>query len=361
MLYIHIPFCLRKCNYCDFTSFQANDDIRYQYADALRNEIKIFENKYSGKTVRTIFFGGGTPSILKPQLLESILQEIASHYNIATNCEISIEANPATNCDTHALRELGFNRISIGVQSFVDAELKTLARLHNSTTAIKFIEEAKKHFNNLSIDLIYGIPKQTQKSLTHSINTALSLQPKHISAYNLIVEPNTTLYNMVENKELKIPSEKLQTQFYHYIHETLSLHKYHQYEVSNYALHGYKCEHNLNYWRNGDYIGFGLAAHSHIKPQRFHNTHNLGDYIQLLQNNILPRKSFEHLTPQQTREETIFLGLRAEGIPLSLIKKQHQDFVKNLIEKNLAQIKNSRLKLTPAGRLIMDSIVLKLI
>jgi oxygen-independent coproporphyrinogen-3 oxidase len=380
-IYVHIPFCLKKCNYCSFVSFVHCENDIENYITALEKEIKLFMEytfhnfsnekcftsqigKYNinkNKQVSTIFFGGGTPSILSIKQLKKILQMIRKYFDVVENCEITIECNPAMNIDFIGLQQISFNRISIGVQSFNDKELQLLERLHNSKTAKNTILEAKKYFDNVSIDLIYGIPNQTLKSLEYTLNTAISLDLKHISAYNLIYEENTKLNELKKKNEFSVLIDDYEVEMYSLLCNTLKNNDFKQYEVSNFAKINYESKHNQAYWNRQNYIGFGLAAHSFLENVRFSNTVNLKDYIHNLEQNQLPVVSKETLTVENIYEEKIFLGLRSRGIDKKLLNEKQTQFMKECIKSDFAVENNTSFILTSKGKFITDSMVLNIL
>jgi oxygen-independent coproporphyrinogen-3 oxidase len=249
-IYIHIPFCLQKCNYCAFVS---NDNVSNEhqsnYVLSLIKEIELLTHKYNliNKKIGTIFFGGGTPSILEINALKKILDAIKNNFDFSVDTEISIEVNPATNINFSELKEIGFNRISIGVQSFNDAELKFLGRLHNSELAINTILDAQKEFQNVSIDLIYGIPQQTKTTFEYSLDKAINLCVPHISAYSMTYEQETKFYKMVSQNKIKITKPETEFEMYMMLCNKLVDNNIYQYEVSNFAKKGMLCKHNKKY------------------------------------------------------------------------------------------------------------------
>ena len=362
-VYIHIPFCLKKCSYCDFVSFANCENEIDNYICALEKEIKLSAkaNKITGRQVCSIFFGGGTPSILSVKQLEKTLKTIKKYFNVIENCETTLEANPATSIDFVGLQAIGFNRISIGVQSFNDKELSFLERLHNSKTAEKTILEAKKYFDNVNIDLIYGVPKQKLKSFECTINKAISLDINHISAYNLIYEEGTKLDAIVLKNEVSPLSNNLESKMYEMLCSKLAENNFNQYEVSNFAQKNYECKHNQNYWNRKNYIGFGVASHSCLADVRFCNTSNLQFYFSNLEQNKLPIISKEILTEKNIYEEKIFLGLRSSGIEKKLLNETQTEFMKKCVSSDLSAENANSFILTSKGKFIMDSIALGLL
>lgn len=280
-LYVHVPFCVRKCNYCDFCSFHEKGiapEARELYIDTLVSEILGYKRE-PGITVDTVFFGGGTPSLLAPSELEKIFRAIRSAFDILPDAEITIEANPGTlTCEKlAAYRSLGINRLSIGLQSIHENEQKILGRIHNYadfTEAFRLARESG--FDNIGVDLMYGIPEQTVDSFAKTLDAVIALSPEHISAYGLIIEEGTPLY---ERRDLLVlPTEDTECDMYRLAIDKLSAAGYSHYEISNYARAGRESRHNLHYWRDEEYVGVGVAAHSYFGGRRYFNPDTLADY-----------------------------------------------------------------------------------
>ena len=249
-LYIHIPFCIKKCLYCDFLSVTYNESLAKAYTDALCKELIL--KKGDAGELKTVYIGGGTPSILPEECFGQLFKCLKENFKFSDSPEITVEANPGTvdKSKIDAMLSLGVNRLSIGVQSFNDDELKTLGRIHTSEEALRAIEAVKNSgIKNFSIDLIYGIPGQTLDSWKHTLSKALEFSPTHISSYELTSEKNTPLYGLIEKDMIKMPDEELILEMYNYAIDNLASKGYEHYEISNFALHGFRCLHNLNYWR----------------------------------------------------------------------------------------------------------------
>ena len=272
-IYIHVPFCVRKCAYCDFTSFPASEEVREAYVGRLIEEIR--EDKAAIEGASTIFFGGGTPSLLTPGQLERILGELPRAQ------EVTLEANPGT-FDIQAIRiwqELGFNRLSIGVQSFDDAVLKRLGRIHDAKTAESAVRAAAERGINTNLDLMFGVPDQSLSTWLETLERACSLGASHVSAYSLQLEEGTPFYEEYRRGELELPAPQLDRRMYHEAAAYLESAGYRRYEISNFARPGFECRHNLGYWTMRPYRGFGLAAHSYMGGKRFYNTEDLSEYM----------------------------------------------------------------------------------
>ena len=308
-LYFHIPFCLAKCAYCDFCSFPATDeDLRHRYARALIRELAARAEGLGRRTVDTVFFGGGTPTLLSPRDLCAILDEVRACFALTPDAEITVECNPKT-ADLDALRALragGVNRLSIGMQSANDEELAALGRAHRQEDLLRAVQDARAAgFENINLDLMFGIPHQTEKSFARTLSEAISLAPAHLSVYSLQIEPGTPFY---ENRDkLPLPSEDDEAALSAMLHATLRAAGYERYEISNWAKAGRECRHNLRYWRMQDYLGLGIASHSLIGNERFYNRESLTDY---LTDPLSLREREEMLSDAEREFEYVMLGLR---------------------------------------------------
>ena len=278
-LYVHVPFCVRKCNYCDFCSFPVEKvDNRAQYIKALCREISSYKDKKIG--IDSIFFGGGTPSLLEPQEFSLIVEEIKSSFAISDECEFTVECNPKTLTEQklRVYSSLGVNRISLGLQSIHDNELKKLGRIHTFGDFLDSYELVRRcGFNNVNVDLMYGIPEQTADSFDKTVKKILELSPEHISVYGLILEDGTPFFEVKDT--LPLPSEDEECDMYSAAATLLSDAGYIHYEISNYSKPGYECQHNLKYWKLREYIGVGAAAYSYFDSARFGNIDSISDYI----------------------------------------------------------------------------------
>ena len=321
-IYVHIPFCERKCLYCDFLSFSAKKDEMDRYFDALVKEITVAANVCQDRWVKSIFFGGGTPSFPESELICNTLRLIRSSFNLEKECEISIEVNPASAIYDKlvSFKEAGFNRLSIGAQSLNDDELKKLGRLHDSRMFIETFENARQAgFGNINIDVMSALPDQSLDSYMETLKKVVDLGPEHISAYSLIVEEGTPFYDM----DLKLPSEEVDRAMYHETKRYLKEHGYHRYEISNYSLPGKECAHNKVYWQRGNYLGLGLGAASMVDNVRWSNTREFRRYVESYLNNgtkdkMAVRENFEKLSIKSQMEEFMFLGLRLiQGVSIS--------------------------------------------
>ena len=372
-IYIHIPFCLSKCPYCDFNSKVIDSDLAEEYVKSLLKEIQAFSNSQPERMfVETIYFGGGTPSILKTSQLGEILEKVFSSFKVKRDAEISLEANPGTLTKEKVkkLRNSGFNRASLGVQSFREEELKILGRAHNSKQAIKSYKILREYFNNLSLDLIFGIPGQSLKTWRGNLNMALKLKPGHLSIYSLTIEEGTPFYHLWKQRKLDPPDEEEVRKMYLEGINLLKAQGYRQYELSNFAGKGFECQHNLRYWQGKEYIGFGAGAHSYFQGVRWGNIRGIKEYVELSEKNSLLIDFRERLTESQKINEFILLGLRmTEGIDLKKLKedlnfdleKFKKEEVGELIKKKFLKKEKERLRLSRKGILVSDSIIQKLV
>ncbi len=310
-IYIHIPFCVRKCLYCDFLSAPASGEVREQYVKKLIQEIRQAGESYVNYRVKTVFFGGGTPSLLEGDQMKEIMDAVRC-FPLNEDCEVSMEVNPGTITQEklQAYREAGIGRLSIGLQSLVDEELQALGRVHNSRDFYRTYEYAvKTGFNNINIDLMTAIPLQTKESCLATLKGVLALEPApvHISAYSLIVEEGTPFY---ENTPV-LPDEDTEREMYKITNDILNKAGYYRYEISNYAKPGFACRHNQVYWRRGNYLGFGVGAASLMENVRFSNRRDLKEYLE----KGAVKENIQKLTVREQMEEFMFLGLRmTEGV-----------------------------------------------
>lgn len=360
-LYIHIPFCKHKCPYCDFFSGNAGENAFDNYVIELKDKIKYWSEK-AKRDVATVYFGGGTPSVLGADRLCDILDFIKSNFNIQNNAEITVEVNPdsAKTIDFEKMYACGFNRISMGMQTAVEDELRLLGRIHSIDDAKTSVERAKSAgFNNISLDLMIGIPNQTIESLEKSISFCADCKVTHISSYILKIEENTPFYK-VQNK-LKLADDDMQAEMYLKAVEMLDSLGYKQYEISNFAKQGYESRHNTNYWRCGEYIGIGPSAHSFFEGKRFFYSRSMDDF----NNNKL---SFEGTGGDE--EEFIMLSLRLKSglnysefedkfgytLPSYIIKK-----AKEYEKYGYTNVTDKSINFTPKGFLVSNSIISELI
>lgn len=312
-LYVHIPFCVRKCQYCDFLSGPSDEETKDRYIEALLKEIRAAEHTEDYEIV-SVFIGGGTPSALKAEAIASIMRTLQEQFFFCEDAEVTIEANPGT-VDLEKLtiyRNVGINRLSLGLQSTDAEELKLLGRIHSYEEFLKSYEWAREAgFSNINIDLMFAIPGQTGEAWRQHLYQVAELNPEHISAYSLIIEEGTPF----AEQNLDLPDEDTEYQMYEDTAEILERYGYRQYEISNYAKQGYMCRHNAGYWQRREYLGFGLGASSLYRGMRFSNTRRMQEYLKESRNSDQIRKDVTVLSRNERIEEFMFLGLRmTEGI-----------------------------------------------
>ena len=368
-LYLHIPFCEKKCLYCDFYSIE-NRSMTGRFLDALVLEIARAGEGHRGREVDTVFFGGGTPSLLKPAELERLLEAARASFRLSAGAEITVETNPGTvTSDTlRAYRACGVNRLSIGIQSFDAAELRFLDRIHDAPQGTACVRAAREAgFDNISVDLIFALPGQLLSTWEGTLRSAVALAPEHISAYNLIVEPNTPLFRLVEEGTVTPAGRDEEAGLYERTMELLGAAGYEQYEVSNFARPGFRCRHNANYWSHGGYLGFGPSAHSFLpieggrEGRRWWNVSNLVNYLERIEGGLSPAAGEETLSGRQLRNERVFLGLRGSGLEVGeLMEGDGEAVLRDLTAHGLAIVEGGMVRLTPRGYLLCDEISAKL-
>ncbi|UCE71928.1 MAG: radical SAM family heme chaperone HemW [Nitrospiraceae bacterium] len=355
-LYIHIPFCFRRCIYCDFVSRLYSGKQAEHYVQILKKELRDIS---SGTFFSTLFIGGGTPTALSGGVITNLIMHVFDSFQFSTDYEATIEANPGTvdRAKLTAIRSGGINRISLGVQSFNDEELTFLGRIHTAKEAEEAVELAKAAgFRNVSIDLIYGIPGQSLSSWKSSLARAVELEPHHISTYELTVEKGTALDTMLQSAGCPIssPDEDRTIEMYEYTIDYLTSRGYVHYEISNFARPGYLCKHNMNYWERGEYYGIGLGAHSFIGKTRFSNTDNFETYLHNLSTSRSPVREKEKITDKKTLAEVFFLGLRKTGgIDLKAISKLYGLDIEKHFHKKIKELREAKLiYIDPSGSVL---------
>ena len=350
-IYIHIPFCVKKCLYCDFLSFAAEERVQEDYVSALLEEIKHYGETMTDYDVTTIYIGGGTPSYVNHVWIESVLAEIYEHFSVNPNAEISIECNPGTltTWKLGAYKSAGINRLSMGLQSANDEELKLLGRIHTYEDFVKSYEMARSAgFDNINVDLMSGLPKQNVSKFLETLYKVIKLRPEHISAYSLIIEKGTPFYESYKFDLVKqqagmktdfLPSEDEEYRIYKATQEVLRQNGYIQYETSNYALKGMECRHNIGYWTRENYLGLGLGAASLIENVRYTNTSDIdaymhGEWIAVE----------EPITRKAQMEEFMFLGLRMmEGVSVAEFEKQFGKPLQEVYGKQISKLEKQGL------------------
>ena len=364
-IYIHIPFCKQACYYCDFhfsTSLKKKD----QLISALAKELQLRKDEFKNTTVETIYFGGGTPSLLSIEELQFLIDTVHKNYSVATSPEITLEANPDDLFEEKIieLSQSPINRLSIGIQSFYEKDLKLMNRAHNATEAKKCLEIATQYFDNISLDLIYGIPNSTSQEWLNNIETALSFGVPHISSYALTVEPKTALANFINKGIIDDVDDEVAHKQFHQLIEQLEEAGFEHYELSNFAKPGYYSKNNSAYWLGKPYIGIGPSAHSFNGDQRAWNVKNNSIYIKKIEQKVLPLE-IETLTKNDKYNEFVMTGLRTIwGVSLSKIEDKFGLHYKNFlikeaqfyINEQLLYIEKDSLKATKKGKFLTDGI-----
>lgn len=360
-LYIHIPFCRQKCLYCDFPSFAGKEGMMQAYVDALTAEIKSRGTEYHKKKVVSVFFGGGTPTVLEIPMLEQLMQAVWESWDIAEDAEITTEANPGT-LDwemAKTLKKMGFNRLSMGVQAWQNRLLQDLGRIHTIEGFLENYHAAREAgFENVNVDLMFALPHQTMADWQETVKNITDLQPEHISAYSLIIEEGTPFFDRYEKGLLEPASEELDREMYHWAVDYLAETGYEQYEISNFAKKGRQSRHNCIYWQAEEYLGMGLGAHSYMEGTRFHNRYDLQGYIAANGDVSLLKEEIEVITETDALAEFMFLGLRlTEGVSFDRFRTRfgrelyevYGTQIAELINVGLLQADEKGIRLTRRG------------
>jgi putative oxygen-independent coproporphyrinogen III oxidase len=366
--YIHIPFCEHICHYCDFNKVFLQGQPVDQYLNMMKKEMQLALKMYPQDELKTIFVGGGTPTSLNEKQLEFLCASIKEALPFGETSEFTFEANPGDLSEEklQILYDAGVNRLSFGVQSFNDELLKKIGRTHRAADVYETIEKAQKvGFTNISIDLIYGLPGQTMPDFVETLEKALDLDLPHYSGYSLIVEPKTVFYNLMQKGKLQLPPQDLEASMYERLMESMETRGLQQYEISNFAKPGFESRHNLTYWNNEEYFGFGAGAHGYVSGRRVANYGPLKKYMQPLLEGNFPLLE-DHLVPKSERmEEEMFLGLRKiAGVSFALFKQKFavemtEIFAKPLEEQEkhgLIKIDGGSVSLTKRGRLLGNEV-----
>ncbi|VIF66530.1 Oxygen-independent coproporphyrinogen-III oxidase (Coproporphyrinogenase) (Coprogen oxidase) [Clostridioides difficile] len=385
-LYVHIPFCVKKCKYCDFNSYKMDIDSKKRYIEDLKIEMELYsnklykDNKYKNKEccslnkndkITSIFVGGGTPSILTSDEIREVFISIKEMFDIDENAEITIECNPGTLTleKLKTMKEIGINRLSIGLQAIQEKHLNFIGRIHTYEEFEKNYKDALSvGFKNINIDLMYSLPNQTLCDWKETLEKVVHLNPTHISAYSLILEEGTELYNMYESNKFELIDENVDIEMYEYTINYLKSKGYNQYEISNYSKEGYNCEHNILYWECEHYIGIGAGASGYINENRYNNVESLEDYHLSLVKREKPIQENEILSEKDMIEEKIFMGLRMnKGIKFEDFKKKFGiDFkekynkqIEMLLARKLINQSFEGIQLTQKGREISNSVFIE--
>ncbi len=365
-IYIHIPFCVSKCHYCDFNSYADKSHLVARYQSALLKEISSFAN---GQKINTIFFGGGTPSYLPPEQIDRLLQQVKQSFDCSKVKETTLETNPETIEDTERFigyRKAGINRISLGAQSFDNTILLSMNRPHKAEKIPEVLHYAREAgFDNMNLDFIFGYPQQTMETWQDTLEKAIELHPEHLSIYGLTVEPGTFLYTYVKQGKQTPAHDDLVLEMYQYTLERLPSAGYQQYEISNFSLPGRECQHNINYWKNGDYFGFGAGAHSYINGRRYWNIRSVDEYVKRMESGQSPAVGEEQLDGRYKMAESAMLALRLnEGLNRATFQAQFQqdpleifsDVFSQYSQAGLLHMDDSRIQLTQQGLYLSDSL-----
>lgn len=367
-IYVHIPFCDHKCIYCDFYSIITSDNIP-SFLRSVKREIAYYGKKYAdGRIITSLYFGGGTPSLMSNEYLGEIIASVKNNFNLAKSAEITMETNPGT-VDLSKLKSFknaGINRISIGVQSFDNDDLKFMTRIHDRATAIRTIGDAEKAgFENISLDLIFNLPGQSIKKWLENLMIAIEQPVKHISAYSLILERGTILNKMVLDGKVKMQDNDHDAGLYETTIDFLASNGFYQYEVSNFTKPGFESDHNNSYWKYKDYIGFGTSSHSFVDGKRWWNYSSLKKYISEIEKNNYAVANSEMLSGKEKHNEYVMLALRSSGIIIDIYKKLFGDkwlnknysYFEKLKNQDLLKNDGTILKLTAKGYAVCDEIL----
>ncbi|WP_313756351.1 radical SAM family heme chaperone HemW [Tissierella sp.] len=359
-LYIHIPFCISKCYYCDFSSFTNINHKIDEYINSLIIELDLYKDRIKDYSIKTIFIGGGTPSCINPRDINRILEFIYKNFNTSDLVEVTIEANPGT-LDKEKVQiymESGINRVSMGMQTLDDTLLKSIGRIHNTKDFYKSYEILRNgDMKNINVDLIFGLPNQSIDQVISSLKKVVELGVEHISYYGLILEENTKFHKLYSEGKISLPDENIERMMYHKATEYLTNHGYKHYEISNYALPTYECKHNLVYWEVKPYLGLGLSSHSNMRGKRFFNTSNIDIYIDKLNMSKLPMEGEEIIDKDTEMEEFCILGIRKiEGLSKIEfrdrfgieIEKIYGDIINKHVDNGLI-LNNHNIRLTKKG------------
>ncbi len=370
-LYLHIPFCRRRCAYCSFTSYEGREQDIPAYVDALTRELALYP---AGLRISSIYFGGGTPSLLSVPQFDELLSLIRTRFAVDYSAEVTIEANPGTVDAKYlsSIRSLGVNRLSLGVQSLDDGELKMLGRIHTAAEALRCVSMAHDAgFNNINLDIIYGIPGRNKGGWLRMLKYLVGLEPEHLSLYPLTLEGDEPLCEAIEYGEVEPPDADAAADQYELARHILASHGYRHYEISNWARPRYECRHNVTYWLMRPYIGVGVAAHSYADGRRCANTSDLDGYMASLSSNTGPTRDLEeHIGPDIELAEAVILGLRlTSGIDAAAIRsrynvdllERYSDQVRELAGLGLIERDEGRIKLTERGRMLGNQVFLRFI
>jgi len=360
-VYIHIPFCISKCYYCDFNSFSNKNCLVEAYFDALKKEIIINSERAAEYEVKTVFIGGGTPSSVDPKYIEYILELCRKYYGLRDDAEISIEANPGTLSDIKlkTYKYIGINRLSIGLQAWQNKLLKSIGRIHRIEEFVNNFNLARDiGFNNINVDIIFSLPDQTLDDWYETLSNVAGIKPEHISCYSLKIEENTVLWEKYNKGQIKEIDDGLDREMYYIAKSELSRYGYNMYEISNFSKKGFECKHNLIYWNAESYLGFGAGAHSYFNGKRYSNFYSIEDYIENYMENEGKYIEEVVIDDKESMSEYIILGMRlTKGISILEFRERYGIEIMNifgeqfdkLIARGLVENKDGRLMLTETG------------
>lgn len=373
-LYIHMPFCEKKCFYCDFNSYEGAGEYIDSYIDALIREVNIYSSKIKDSKITSIYIGGGTPSYIPSSRINYVLDAVFNKFDIVRNPEISIEANPGTLNKNKLIRyrRAGINRLSIGLQALQNKILSRIGRIHTKEDFLYSYSMARDTgFDNINIDLIFGIPTQKMEDWEESLYEVIKLEPEHISCYSLQVSENTPLYDMINSGQMPHPDEDLDRDMYSLVKQVLETNGYEHYEISNFCKKGRQCRHNLIYWLNRKYLGLGCSAHSYLFGSRFANTDSIHEYIQSLNKESLPLKFKEYVDLSTCINDELMLAMRLiRGVNRNIFKKHFampiemiipNETISFLEEKKLLHQDEKYISLTDKGMDIYNSVMIELL
>ncbi len=353
-LYIHIPYCVRKCPYCGFYSTPYTSDGADDFINALGIEAARYQAEFSNRHFQTIYVGGGTPTALSREQIGKVLDIARNHFEISKGAEITVEANPYTITEDilDLLLERGANRLSIGVQSYSDEVLHKLGRLHTSAQAERaFLLARSSGFKNIGTDLIYGIPGQTTAQWVDTLKTSVQYMPEHVSIYSLSLDEGSLFLEIAKTGNFEYPDDDSAAEMYEYAITIFSRAGYRRYEISNLSLPGFECRHNRNYWSRGEYLGLGPGAWSFISPRRYRNIADVAEYARRLARGISPVAESEQAGPEQASRETLFLSLRtAEGLDLQRYQREYGSIFSKKLKENMAPLVAAGLLAVNKGR-----------
>lgn len=358
-IYIHIPFCKAKCFYCDFNSFACRDEFVPAYFNALKKEIDLYAEKLKAYTIKTVFIGGGTPSVVDSQYIYEVLKLLNQKLSIEAKAEISIETNPGTltydKLETY--KAIGVNRLSIGLQAWQDRILKSLGRIHTAKEFEDNFNLARKvGFENINVDLIFGIPDQAFKDWCETLKNVVSLGPEHLSCYSLKIEEGTVFGNNLENNELVPLDDIIDREMYSYCKDYLAQKGYKHYEISNFARPGYECMHNLVYWKQQEYIGLGAGAHSFFESTRVNNLYDIEGYIASIMEDKIPTENAEFIDRKGSMAEFMILGLRLmDGVLTDDFKDRFDEDIYNVYGSEIAKLLQKGLLVKKDGAISLST------